>query len=277
MIVGSRRTFKKHREGNITATFGTDLMLQGVTSIPNLLLRHYVGIGITDEEMMVLLQLLRLRMEEKILHPTPEMLAEYLEGGVARVEQNLASLLKKEILTVTQYYDETQGSILSGYDFEPLFEKLSEAWACAKVKEIEKTRVLLEEQCSPARPMWKAEFGNLVKNFEEEFGRPLSPMEVEQIRQWTEETDCSLVRDALRRAVLMGKHNFKYIDTILLEWRKNNLRTVEAVEEYEQCFQKKRGKSTLSSGRANVKSGINGKSGKADERKKEMIKTLYLS
>lgn len=271
MITGNQRTLKKYRGGNITATFGSDLMLQGVTSIPNLLLRHYVKIGITDEEMMVLLQLLRLRMEEKILHPAPALLAEYLDGGVVRVERNLASLLKKEILTVTQYYDEIRGNVFSGYDFEPLFEKLSEAWACAKVKEIEKIRVMIEEDSHPARFAPTSEFSSLVKNFEEEFCRPLSPMEVEQIHQWAEEADCCLVRDALRRSVLLGKHNFKYIDTILLEWKKNNLRTLEAVEEYEQRFQRKRGKNGFSNAR------VSEKKAKTGEQKKEIIKELYMS
>jgi len=262
----SRKTLKRYREGNITAAFGTDLTLCGTTSIPNLLLRYYTKIEITDEEMMVLVQLLRLRMEEKILFPPPELLAEYLAGGLERVERNLASLLEKEVITITQYYDETQGTILSGYDFEPLFAKLSEAWACAKVKEIEKTRKVLAEQ--EEKGVSEADLTRLVRCFEEEFGRPLSPMEVEQIRLWARETDCALVLDALRRAVLIGKHNFKYIDSILLKWKKNNLHTLEAVAEYDRNYQNQR----------RQKNGGNNDSGKASSRrKKEMVKALYLS
>jgi len=270
MFVGSRKTLKKYRGGNITATFGTDLMLQGVTSIPNLLLKYYTGMGITDEEMMLILQILRLRMEERILYPAPELLAEYLGGGIARVERDLTSLLEKEILTVTQYYDESQSCILSGYDFEPLFDKLSEVWACMKVKEIEKTRLLLEEQ-SNSKQVSNKNFANLIRNFEQEFGRPLSPMEAEQIKHWLEEVDFYIVLNALRRAVLLGKHNFKYIDTILLQWSKNNLRTVEAIEEYEQRFQNKRIRNSLPATRnGNKKSD-------PDEQKKAIIKTLYMN
>lgn len=76
--------------------------------------------------------------------------------------------------------------------------------------------------------------------FEQEFGRPLSPMEVDRIRQWCEESDSMLIMEALRRAVMMGKMNFRYIDAILLEWRKNNLRTLSEVAQYDQKFQEQR-------------------------------------
>jgi DNA replication protein len=262
----SRETLKKYREGNIIAAFGTDLMLQGSTSIPNLLLRYYTKIKITDEEMMVLVQLLRLRTEEKILHPPTELLAKYLAGGVERVERNLTSLIEKEVLTITQYYDEAQGVILNGYDFEPLFAKLSETWACAKVKEIEKTRKILAKQEDEA--VSEADFARLIKSFEEEFGRPLSPMEVEQIRLWVRETDCPLILDALRRAVLIGKHNFKYIDSILLKWKKNNLKNLEAVDAYDRNYLDQKQK----------KNGRNNESNKLNNRrKKEMVKAMYLS
>jgi len=264
----SRKTLKRYREGNITAAFGTDLTLCGTTSIPNLLLRYYTKIEITDEEMMVLVQLLRLRTEEKLLFPPPELLAECLAGGLERVERNLASLLEKEVIAVTQYYDEAQGTILAGYDFEPLFAKLSEAWACAKVKEIEKTRKVLAEQ--EEKGVSEADLTRLTRCFEEEFGRPLSPMEVEQIRLWVRETDCSLVLDALRRAVLIGKHNFKYIDSILLKWKKNNLRTLDAVAEYDRDFQDKRQKKN-----GHTKESRSDKT--SSRRKKEMVKALYLS
>lgn len=267
----SRNAFKRYKEGNITAAFGTDLLLCGSTSIPNLLLRYYTKIDITDEEMMVLVQLLRLRTEEKILFPPLELLAESLTGGVERVERNLASLLNKEVIAVTQYYDEAQGTVINGYDFEPLFARLSEAWACAKVKEIEKTRRLLAGQGEGAFD--EEDFRRLVRSFEEEFGRPLSPIEAEQIRSWLKENDCSLVLDALRRAVLIGKNNFKYIDSILAKWRKNNLRTLQEVAEYDRRFQeKKQQKKTVPDG---VAEGV--KAGPGSRRKKEMVKALYLS
>ncbi|OAT80274.1 DnaD domain-containing protein [Desulfotomaculum copahuensis] len=265
MNTKTSKTVKKNREGNITAAFGADMLLQGQTCIPNLLLRFYKQIGITDEEMMVIIQILRLRGEAKDLFPSSAALARYLSADGTQVEVIVSSLIDKELLTVSQYYEESRDEILMGFDFEPLFEKLSEAWACAKVKEIERTRALLDKK--PAIPPVSGSEGALLRSFEQEFGRPLSPMEIEQVQQWTGEMDVSLVQEALRRAVLMGKHNFKYIGGILLEWKKNNLRTLHEVGAYDQQFQKNK------AGRpAREKTAENG----PDESKKAMLKALYL-
>jgi len=94
--------------------------------------------------------------------------------------------------------------VIKGYDFEPLFEKLSEIWACVRVRENERIRKMLEKEHGTAV--------NLYSIFENEFGRPLSPMEVEQINLWSTKLSSNMVLEALRKAVMMGKHNFKYID-----------------------------------------------------------------
>lgn len=260
------KTVKKYRHGNVTSAFGTELLTLGSTAIPNLLLRFYKQIGITDEEMMILIQLLRLRTEEKNLKPTPSQLAECLTSSVEKIKDSLNNLLEKEIISLTQYYDEDLDEILTGYDLEPLMEKLSEIWACAKMAEIEKTRFLLDTQSKKNTPARIT--NNLYRIFEKEFGRPLSPIEIDQIEKWLEDTEHEeLVLEALRRAVLMGKHNFKYIDSILLEWKKNNLRTPRDIEKYDQEFHYRKAKSTTSK---------KTKSTSHDDKKKEFIKTLYM-
>lgn len=230
---------KQYREGNITAAFGTDLFVQGVTFVPNLLLKSYRHMGLTESEMMLVLHLLRLRSEEKDLYPSPEMLGELMSGGQTQAENELKSLREKGIIAVTQYFQEGDRVVLEGYDFEPLFEKLSEAWARSKVHEIEKTEAILDGGSGAG--LEDRELGRLYDEFGREFGRPLSPIEAEQVLRWYTDLGPALVREALRRAVLIGKHNFKYIDTILLEWHKNNVRTVEEVRTYEQKFKQHHG------------------------------------
>ncbi|HHW43325.1 DnaD domain protein [Desulfofundulus thermobenzoicus] len=266
MTVITGRTVKRYREGNITAAFGADLLLHGSTAIPNLLLRFYRQMELTDEEMMLIIQLLRLRNEERNLLPSVTTLSQCTSQEARQVEQNLSRLLEKELLDITQYYDETADQVINGYDFEPLFEKLSEIWACQRVKEIERTRSLLEKR-APDITRNDFDFALVVKAFEQEFGRPISPIEAEQIRHWTGQVDTTLVLEALRRAVLMGKHNFKYIDSILLEWKKNNLRTLEEVSAYDEQFKKRR---------KGKHSGANGEP-ETDQRRKALLKTLYLS
>lgn len=231
----NRKTVKKYN-GNITAAFGADIWLYGVTGVPNLLLKFYKNMGISDLEMMLLIQMFRLRIDEKVLYPSPDNLAEYMSLSREEIVSGILSLKSKDMITETPHYDEQRNEVLTGYDFEPLFEKMSDFWACARMKEVEKTRYILEGQ-SQSR---QSDLSVLYRNFEKEMGRTLSPIEVEKIEQWHREANSDLVLEALSRAVLLGKRNFRYIDTILLEWTKNNLRTVEQINEHDINFKASR-------------------------------------
>ncbi|MEW6573156.1 MAG: DnaD domain protein [Bacillota bacterium] len=76
--------------------------------------------------------------------------------------------------------------------------------------------------------------------FEQEFGRPLSPLEAEQISELEQEFTFNLVREALRRAVAQGARRIRYIRGILENWRAANLRTIQEVLEYEQAVEEER-------------------------------------
>ena len=71
----------------------------------------------------------------------------------------------------------------------------------------------------------------LYQGFEKEFGRPLSPIELEMIGQWlnTDHYSPELIRLALREAVLNQAYSLKYIDRILLAWERKNITTKEQV------------------------------------------------
>lgn len=67
---------------------------------------------------------------------------------------------------------------------------------------------------------------------EKEFGRPLSPIELETIGGWLDEDDYvpELVVLALREAVLNQAYSLKYMDKILLSWERKNIRTAVDVQ-----------------------------------------------
>ncbi|MCR6546414.1 DnaD domain-containing protein [Dehalobacterium formicoaceticum] len=75
-----------------------------------------------------------------------------------------------------------------------------------------------------------------------EFGRPLSPLELDQIRSWEESYGLEILAEALKIAVLKGVYRLNYMNAILGEWEKANLRTLFEVKEYEGR-RKQRGKS----------------------------------
>lgn len=264
--IAGKKPVKQYREGNIASTFGTDLMLSGGIFIPNLLLRFYKKLGISDTGMMLLMQILRLRTEESKLHVGANELAEYLTAEEEVLSRELQVLLDREILAISEYYDGE--GIVEGFDFQPLLEKLTEVWACAKMAEIQEMQELLKGEAGDAAPADHV-FGELYQAFEKEFGRPLSPIEAEQVLKWRRETAPVLVLEALRRAVLLGKRNFKYIGTILLEWQKNNLRTLAEVAEYDQNFAANR--------KRKRKAAVSTRDNAEREKKRALIKTLYLS
>ncbi len=66
---------------------------------------------------------------------------------------------------------------------------------------------------------------------EKEFGRTLSPIEYEIIKAWLENNiDKTLIKEAIKEAVMNGVSNLRYIDKILYEWGKLGIKTVEDVE-----------------------------------------------
>ena len=71
----SGKIVKCDQKVDITATFGSDLVLEGFTAIPNILLKVYKHIGISDFQMLLLIQLIRFHVEEREYYPTPQMLA----------------------------------------------------------------------------------------------------------------------------------------------------------------------------------------------------------
>ena len=92
-----------------------------------------------------------------------------------------------------------------------------------------------------------------VKKIEENFGRFLSPIEIETVNFWEKEYDNDLIDFAIKEAVMRNKRTTKWIDTSLFDWvNKNGLKTVSEIKEYltNKTSQNSRGKKKdFSSGR----------------------------
>lgn len=264
---------KGDKKGNITAAFGSDLTLEGMTSVPNLMLKYYSKIGISDSEMMLLIQLMHLQTAANQSFPSLDQIAQYMVAEPAKIKADLAVLIEKGILSIDYNFCETAGDVVSCYSFEPLFEKLSEFWACEKVRAYQQMKKSLQgTKTIPAAYVGegrKKAFSNICQTFEQEFGRLLSPLEIEQVSAWLDDFDgpSELIVEALKRAVMLGKHNFKYIDTILREWRKNNLKSAADVLAHEANF--RQGQTNRPPART--------KPQRTPEKKKDKFRLLYLS
>ncbi|AEF94057.1 primosome, DnaD subunit [Desulfotomaculum nigrificans CO-1-SRB] len=271
------RVLKKEFDAtNMTVYFGSAIFTSGMTGIPNLFLKYYRDAGITDSEMMLIIQLIRLRNEERQLMPSLETLAGCLAADPMLIERQIKNLLDKKVIGITKYIIDDEGTVVEGYDFEPLVFVISEIWALNQKRELDMIAEKINAAGVNAQPTFNNESGmvlssreqDLCHTFENEFGRLLSPMEVEQIIAWLEEHQVELIFEALRQAVMRGKHNFKYIGSILLEWKKNNLKTLEEVNEYQRRFKENRAKQ-------NQRKVDTVTTNRIDQKKKTLMRSMY--
>ena len=79
---------------------------------------------------------------------------------------------------------------------------------------------------------------NLFDVFEDEFGRPLSRVESEQIVNWTSIYDSKLIMYALKEASLYNSININYINKVLQDWKNRNV-NVEIIESGDHIASKK--------------------------------------
>ena len=186
----------------------------GQVSVPNLLLQHYHEVGMEAEELVFWLQLYS--YQERGLFPDLAQVAQNMGVSQTRVFQLLAQADEKNNLRLVTQKD-AQGKQTDSYDFSLLFDKL------AKLYE--------QKEQSQSAQKTADKISNLYQTFEQEFGRPLSPLEFERIAGWLNEDryDPELVRLALKEAVTHQARNLSYIDRILLNWESKNLRNKEEV------------------------------------------------
>ena len=79
---------------------------------------------------------------------------------------------------------------------------------------------------------------NIFEIIEKEFGRTLSPMEVELIQTW--DYPIEILKIAIREASISCNYSIKYIDRIIYNWKKANIKSVNDVKEYIRKFNEKK-------------------------------------
>lgn len=197
-------------------------MKKGMISIPQILMTHYRKIGLDEVELILILQVISF-LEEGKDFPTPEELSERMTISADRCAQILKKLIQQQCLAIEEGHSEDHIRY-EKYSLKPLWLKLADELVLDQ-KEEELTTMFVNEN-------------NLYTIFEQEFGRPLSPLECETLAMWIDqdEHDASIIKAALREAVISGKLNFRYIDRILFEWKKNNIQTVEQARQQGNKF-----------------------------------------
>ncbi|MBO2943135.1 DnaD domain-containing protein [Paenibacillus sp. F411] len=221
-------------------------MQQGVTLLPYALLRNYRRAGLSDRECMLLIHLLSFQQNEQNAFPSLEELQAVTGTPMEAIAEQLQKLMKAQWITIDEFRDPNAGIQYERYNLQGVYEKLAALLSSQQSSPPEMMpkpgqRFSEESRAAEAWPPAEQpvkEERNLFRIFEREFGRPLSPMELETISGWLDQDRYpdELILLALKEAVFAGKVHFRYIDRILLEWSRNRVRNAEEARAYAQKF-----------------------------------------
>jgi DNA replication protein len=234
---------------NALALGMAEAFMDGAVSIPYALLRTYRALKLTDTEGMLLIHLIAFKQLEQNDFPTIEQLQERIGASPAIVGQAVQKLMKQGFITIDEIFDPLSGVQSEKYNLSGLFQKMGVMLAAGElpirsgsvgqsdvaepVSRSQQSQSRVEPQGVPGRGS-----NNLFVLFEQEFGRPLTPMEYETINSWLDQDQYAdeLIRFALKESVFAGKLHFRYIDRILLEWSRNRVTNVEEARLHAQKF-----------------------------------------
>lgn len=156
-----------------------------------LLLMKGKALDLSDQESYILLLIYNfVTLHKKMI--TPTLLLQYSSLTPQQLDQVLTALLQKKWI-----YNKNGAICL--HDFED--------------------RLLKDEQVVEDKKI------NIIDLFEEEFGRALTPMEFESIKEWVNDGYSEeMITKALKEAVKSNVTSLRYIEGILINWRQNGIK-----------------------------------------------------
>ncbi|WP_099974791.1 DnaD domain-containing protein [Lactobacillus terrae] len=186
------------------------------TSINNLVIQYYKKLGMTEQDLVVYI-FLTMNNQEGIDFPLSKDISSMTlipETEVFDIIQNLIKLGIIELKTVIENH--VQRDV---YSLSPVYYKIAD--------------FLDQEENENQKENLQNKVQELFKKLEIEFGRPISPIEQEQVHQWINDDHypVELIELALREAVLNQAYSLKYMDRILISWEKSNIKTAEQLQD----------------------------------------------
>lgn len=185
-------------------------------TIPKILISNYRNLKIKDSDLVLIIYL----MNAKSLLFDPKNIAKDLNIDSKEVLEIIDRLSTEEVLKIELV---KVNNVREEYiSLDNLYKKL--AYQIINVEEVDNKK----EQ-------------NVFDDFEKEFGRTLSPTEYEIISSWIKSGYSEeLIKAALQEAVFNGVSNLRYIDKILYDWNRKNIKTKEDIIRDKEKFQRKK-------------------------------------
>ncbi|MBI5975371.1 DnaD domain-containing protein [Staphylococcus canis] len=188
------------------------------------LLEHYNELGFNESELIIFLKIL---YHYDVSNEQPSI--NVLKKGTHLTEPEITAIIQKYIqlgLLSMKVEKNNDGKFTEYIDLEGFYTQFSQ--------------LLNNISHDNEQQNEKEQFKTLFNKFENAFGRTLSPLEIEHLNQWIDVDDYSipLIDAALNEALAHEKYSLKYIDRILLNWKKNNVRTPEESQPIRAQFKK---------------------------------------
>lgn len=195
------------------------------------LLDHYSELGLDEQDLIILIKLIY-ASETSNKQPSIELLQKGSNMQPREVTAVIQNLIQRELLELNVNKDE-EGRFTEYMNLDPFYEKLSQ--------------LLKKETMTTNVQSDKEKFKTLFQIIEQTFARPLSPYEIETLNQWidVDQHDIDIIQAALDEANSQNKLSFKYMDRILLNWKKNNVKTIDDSKEIRKQFNQPKMKHTV--------------------------------
>ena len=176
--------------------------------LPRFLFNYYIRLGITEEELIVLIFIID--MGDKVIYD-PETISISLGMDKYKVMELLNNLNEKKIISITVEKNK-EGKRAEYISLDLLYSKIMTILVGDKKEE--KT----------------LDNSDIFSIFESEFGRTISPMECQVIKSWIDDNfSHELIMEALKEAIYNGANSLRYIETVLYSWRKKGYKTKQDV------------------------------------------------
>ena len=195
------------------------------------LLDHYNELGINERELVILIKLIH-ASEMTNKQPSIESLQKGTSLDSREITAIIQSLIQRDLLELNVNKDE-EGKFTEYMNLDQFYYKLND--------------IMQHVNDNIDQKQTELEFNKLFQQIEQAFGRPLSPYEIETLNQWldVDKHDLSVIQAALDEAESQNKMSFKYIDRILLNWKKNNVKTIEDSKKISRQFNQPKMKHTV--------------------------------
>ncbi|WAH35155.1 DnaD domain-containing protein [Alicyclobacillus dauci] len=208
-----------------------DFLSTPFISVPYDLLNNYAGLGIHAHEMIMLMQILASGQVNGTTELSAQDLGDLCGMSSKEIMLSVERLVREGFLGIGERWDDS-GAHVSYFDLQPLWERL-------RGKPV----------VQPKAQTWRQD---PLTMFEEEFGRPLSALECDQVRTWLGPDGYPewMVVEALRESVLANKYSFKYIDRVLFDWQRHQVQSRQDLEQYRQQYRERLREADVKRGQA---------------------------